>query len=86
MELQLHTVHPHEVERGDRFLGLRSPVDTMVFDGNTGRWRYMDHLGSVITTRRPWQSTQVLRGGLSTHDTPPRGIERRLVLIAGGAL
>jgi hypothetical protein len=82
----IFTVRPHEVERGDRFLGLRSVVDTIVFDGWLGAWRYMDEHGSIITTRKPWQSAQILRGGLSTHDTPPHGVERRLMLLAGGAL
>lgn len=83
--VRIITVQPFEVERGDQFLGLMSVVESIVFDGALGAWRYMDRTGSVITTRKPWQAVQVLRGALTVDDTPPFGIERRLVLIKGGA-
>lgn len=86
-DAQVLTVRTHEVEAGDRLVGLRSVVKSVLFDGNVGRWLYADAWGTIFATRAPWQSVQVLRGGLTDDDTPPHGIERpsrhlRLVAVA----
>lgn len=79
--VQALSLRPEEVERGDQFVGLRSIVEGIVFDGPSCQWFYTDRLGSRITTRRPWQTAQVLRGALSADDTPPFGVTRHLVLV-----
>ena len=73
---ELLTVDAHEVERGDRLVGLNTPVDHVLFHGGDGRWLYIDHRGTIMAARRMGARVQVLRGGLSTHDCNPVGIER----------
>lgn len=74
--LELLSVRPHEVERGDVILGMRSPVESVLFHGSNGCWYYTDRIGTVLCRRPAWATVQVIRGGLSSDDTPPRGIGR----------
>ncbi len=76
MGQQVLVVEPYDVERGDRLAGLRTPVDSLLYDGNVGMWLYVDARGVIIARRRPSDRVQVLRGGLSTHDCDPHGIRR----------
>ena len=66
MGQQVLVVEPYDVERGDRLAGLRTPVDSLLYDGNVGMWLYVDARGVIIARRRPSDRVQVLRGGLST--------------------
>ena len=83
MGQQVVVVEPYEVERGDRLAGLRTPVDHLLYDGNANRWLYVDARGIIIARRRPADRVQVVRGGLSTHDTPPHGIARPDLRVVG---
>ena len=78
---ELLTVEAHEVERGDRLVGLNAPVDHVLFHGGDGRWLYVDHRGTIMAARRMGARVQVLRGGLTADDCPPTGIERALRLV-----
>ena len=80
--VQLLTVEPYEVERGDRIVGLRTVVDSVLYDGNVGRWLYADAGGRIICRRPAHRTVMVMRGGLSSHDTPGHGIRRHLTLVA----
>jgi len=73
---QILTVRPHEVERGDQIIGLRTIIDSLLYDGATGRWLYVDAKGIIICHRPAHAMIQVLRGGLSSHDTNGQGIAR----------
>lgn len=78
---EILTVRPHEVERGDQIIGLRTVIDSILYDGNTGRWLYVDAKGVIICARPGHAVVQVLRGGLSSHDTNGHGIKRRHLQI-----
>lgn len=84
-ELQVLTVAAHEVERGDVLVGRGAtvPVDTLLFHGAEGCWIYYDHRGTPLARKRMGAIVQVLRGGLSTHDTPPHGIELPIITSCG---
>lgn len=75
--VQLLSVEPYEVERGDRIFGLVTVVDSVLYDGGCGRWLYVDAAGVIICRRPAHRLVRVLRGGLSSHDTPGQGIARR---------
>lgn len=74
--VRLLQVRPHEVEHGDVILGFRSPVESVLYHGNDGCWYYADRLGTILCRRPSWAMVNVIRGCLSSDDTPPFGIDR----------
>src|SRR6185503_163405 len=63
------SVLPHEVEKGDIILGLRSPVASILTDGRA--WYYGDSHGTIIAKRSTWGRVQVVRdssGSPLLHD------------------
>lgn len=79
MTVHLLTVRPHEVEFGDRLLGLRTPVARILFDG---RWLYIGDDGLIIAARHPGLNVQVLRDTDTDDDScPPWGIPRPLEAV-----
>lgn len=56
MGQQVLVVEPYDVERGDRLAGLRTPVDSLLYDGNVGMWLYVDARGVTVLYVAPlWQ-------------------------------
>jgi len=82
--LELHTVEAYEVEPGDRLLGCPAVIESVLFDGNQRRWLLVDAHQRVITTRQTGQRFQILRGGLSSHDTPAHGALRPSLSLVRG--
>lgn len=76
MGAEIVTVDVHCIEKGDRLVGGRNYIEKVLYHGNGEGWLLVDQFGGIIAKRPLGARVQVLRGGLTSDDTPAQGIER----------